>query len=483
MQPDPQMQSKDWIRDKIQALRRQSGISFNQDLFISILLCLISGSGRHLILTASEDQLPNVISMTNKVFTSIFGFTCANINCNPNQTASDFVQHLFVPVRDGNNLDPTSSHQYAGSKMASNRSVSSQYTNDSSWNGSVASHSSRQYPSIPSSLRGHPRDDGKSMSSYDRRSSAAGQNTMSSKDASGRLGLKPTHPTGPISPIDFTFRRKSQDNQIGMHSYRNYDDKDYGKFKRSDFGDSSSSRSSFMPTRIAQAVIVKNLHQASDHVQATLLEAIIVQQLKIQSATYNVPHPFIVVAILPQDAPPRSILSQLIDRFYVSYRFDDESLSDTPNAADQRFGPMQPPKRIALVKSHEIKDLANAVNMININVDIVVYIRDIVVGIRTHRLVHSGLTSRASQDLVLVVKALSALFRREYVTPDLVSIAAEKVFSHRLLLKPEAVYDRVITESVHSDAQSDLNSLISEPAEVLPADIVMEILRVVHVPV
>lgn len=67
MQPDPQMQSKDWIRDKIQALRRQSGISFNQDLFISILLCLISGSGRHLILTASEDQLPNVISMTNKV--------------------------------------------------------------------------------------------------------------------------------------------------------------------------------------------------------------------------------------------------------------------------------------------------------------------------------------------------------------------------------------------------------------------------------
>lgn len=121
--------------------------------------------------------------------------------------------------------------------------------------------------------------------------------------------------------------------------------------------------------------------------------------------------------------------------------------------------------------------------MININVDIVVYIRDIVVGIRTHRLVHSGLTSRASQDLVLVVKALSALFRREYVTPDLVSIAAEKVFSHRLLLKPEAVYDRVITESVHSDAQSDLNSLISEPAEVLPADIVMEILRVVHVPV
>jgi hypothetical protein len=67
MQYEPQLQSKDWIRDKIQNLRRQSGIAFNQDLFISILLCLISGPGRHLILTASEDQLPNVTSMTNKV--------------------------------------------------------------------------------------------------------------------------------------------------------------------------------------------------------------------------------------------------------------------------------------------------------------------------------------------------------------------------------------------------------------------------------
>jgi hypothetical protein len=68
MQHDPQPQSKEWIRDKIQTLRQKSNVSFNQDLFISILLCLISGPGRHLILTASEDQLPNVISMANKVY-------------------------------------------------------------------------------------------------------------------------------------------------------------------------------------------------------------------------------------------------------------------------------------------------------------------------------------------------------------------------------------------------------------------------------
>lgn len=127
--------------------------------------------------------------------------------------------------------------------------------------------------------------------------------------------------------------------------------------------------------------------------------------------------------------------------------------------------------------------MTTSINTVNVNVDIIIYIRDIVVGIRTHRLVHCGLTARASQDLVLVVKALSALFKREYVTPDLVSIAAEKVFSHRLVLKEESRTQKEIAESIHSDDQSELNSLLSQPSDILPADIVMEILRVVHVPV
>jgi hypothetical protein len=192
-------------------------------------------------------------------------------------------------------------------------------------------------------MRGHAREDRSYKQSphhAHRRPSASGQSTTSSLDSRSRLAPSTAYngTSGPISPIDFTISRKTQENQQGLHSYRGQDDKDYGRFKRSDFGDPSSSSASktYMPTRIAQAVIIKNLHQASDLVQATLLEVrlilthkmvtlspsltllpqiIIVQQLKIHSATYNVPNPFIVVAILPQDAPSRCILSQLVRIF------------------------------------------------------------------------------------------------------------------------------------------------------------------------
>jgi MoxR-like ATPase len=134
------------------------------------------------------------------------------------------------------------------------------------------------------------------------------------------------------------------------------------------------------------------------------------------------------------------------------------------------------------IGSQELKELAASINRVNVNVDIIIYIRDIVVGIRTHRLVHCGLTARASQDLVLVVKALTALFKREYVTPDLVSIAAEKVFGHRLVLKDEAYSHKIVLDNADSDDQSEINSMLDETTDILPADIVMEILRAVHVP-
>ncbi|KAG2172538.1 hypothetical protein INT44_002553, partial [Umbelopsis vinacea] len=275
----------------------------------------------------------------------------------------------------------------------------------------------------------------------------SGQSTTSSVEGRNRLGLPSGGATGPISPIDFTINRKSND--LSVHHYRGQEDKEYGRFRKSDFGDSSKG---FIPTRIAQAVIVKNLHQASALVQATLLEIIIVQQLKIHSATYNVPNPFIVIAVLPQDAPPRSMISRLVSTRYVDQRIRLPGHCMLTNHTIQLI-------------FQELKELSASINRVNVNADIVIYIRDIVVGIRTHRLVHCGLTARASQDLVLVVKALSALFKREYVTPDLVSIAAEKVFGHRLVLKDEAYSHKIVHDNEDSDDQSEMNSLVGETTD------------------
>lgn len=59
--------SKEWIKTRMAVLKKQAGFAFNQDLFISILLCFISGRDKHLILTAPPDRLAEVTQMASQV--------------------------------------------------------------------------------------------------------------------------------------------------------------------------------------------------------------------------------------------------------------------------------------------------------------------------------------------------------------------------------------------------------------------------------
>lgn len=76
-------------------LKKQAGFSFNQDLFISILLCLISGRDKHLILTAPPNRLSEVTQMAAQISRCLFGFTTAKIVCHENQNRADLIEDLF----------------------------------------------------------------------------------------------------------------------------------------------------------------------------------------------------------------------------------------------------------------------------------------------------------------------------------------------------------------------------------------------------
>lgn len=64
---------------------------------------------------------------------------------------------------------------------------------------------------------------------------------------------------------------------------------------------------------------------------------------------------------------------------------------------------------------------------------------------------------------------MATLFERDFLTPDLVTIAAEKVFSHRLhVLVVNTTDDQMEKEDMDAN---------------IPSDIVAEILRLIYVPI
>ncbi|KAI7857461.1 hypothetical protein BDC45DRAFT_33768 [Circinella umbellata] len=92
--------TKESIQQRLAILKKQAGFAFHNDLFISILLCLISGRDKHLILTAAPHRLPEVSQMATLICRCLFGFSTANVICHQNQNPSDLVHSLFAATRD-----------------------------------------------------------------------------------------------------------------------------------------------------------------------------------------------------------------------------------------------------------------------------------------------------------------------------------------------------------------------------------------------
>ncbi|KAG2227856.1 hypothetical protein INT45_002094, partial [Circinella minor] len=433
--------TKESIQQRLAILKKQAGFAFHNDLFISILLCLISGRDKHLILTAATHRLPEVSQMATLICRCLFGFSTANVICHQNQNPSDLVHSLFAATRDEyteSTEHRNSSHKLFGDSLHPPSDSGSRHRSAQSMQALDSRPSLLSYPSFKTmGNRNHYEEDNRSLH--------------------------------PVSPIDFNVptRRRSPPQNI-RYTHLSTDRRDTmsaasSSRKESEYaiGEPLQRTSS---GKIAQSVIIQRLHDTNELVQATLLELIVAKELKISNARHTVPKPyFIVIAVLPQNYKHTTTASQLLDRFFVSYNFDEDAFGS--------FGtPRGPVRRTALVKNEktdlyyyinkEIKALASQVSRVYVNIDITRYIRDIVVGIRTHPLIQGGLTARASQEFVLVTKALAALFQRDYLTPDLVTIAADKVLGHRIrvLRKENESQTRAIT------------------------DVVADVLRIVYVP-
>ncbi|KAI9033855.1 hypothetical protein CLU79DRAFT_830219 [Phycomyces nitens] len=363
--------SKEWIKQRMTLLKRQTGFSFSHDLFISVLLCLMSGRDKHAILTTPSHRLPEVAHMATQICRCLFGFTTANITCHANQSSADLIQALFQSTQEEDHFHPK------------------------------APHTSRD---------------------------PAKHHKASAKDSDAHVH--------PISPVDFTLMKRDRTIKRPQTGSRERWESDEPKRPQIN--------------RLPQCMLVQSLDQANPIIQAALLELVVTKELKLANTRYNLPKPFFLLIVLPEDYNHNLISAQLLDRIFVSYTIG-ESAQPVPSSGRFHVG-----RRAALIKSEEIKQLGDRATEVYIDIDISRYIRDIVVGVRTHPLVIGGLTARASQELVLVTKSLAVIFGRDYLTPDLVSIAAEKVFGHRLRL-----------------ASTSLSS----------ADIVAEILRVVYVSV
>lgn len=205
--------------------------------------------------------------------------------------------------------------------------------------------------------------------------------------------------------------------------------------------------------RIGNIVLVKNLHHASPEVQVQALELLRGKRNFTRTAVHAAPRPFLFIAL--NVSSPLRLTSHLRDQFFISHRHqaedglpnleeqkEQEALheakpsEDTSDSSAMHTSPWNDVSKSqgVLFTPEDIEHLTKLTEKVKMSPEIRGYLHNIVVFMRLHRAVAGGISALATRHLSTLAHVLAALHGLDYISPALVTLAARKIYPHRIVI-------------------------------------------------
>ncbi|MGH9063312.1 MAG: AAA family ATPase [Acidimicrobiales bacterium] len=190
----------------------------------------------------------------------------------------------------------------------------------------------------------------------------------------------------------------------------------------------------------ANIVLGDEINRASPKTQSALLEAMEEGQVTVDTTTYRLPAPFMVIATqnpIEHEGTyplPESQLDRFLMRVEVGYPSRGAEVSMLEAHASARvidgLGPVAKPE--------DVDAMVAATRSIYVAPGLKGYIVDLADVTRSHPDLALGMSPRSTLALLRASRAWAASQGRDYVIPDDVKAMARPVLSHRLMLSAEA---------------------------------------------
>ncbi|SDL15551.1 MoxR-like ATPase [Clostridium cochlearium] len=198
-------------------------------------------------------------------------------------------------------------------------------------------------------------------------------------------------------------------------------------------------------------VLADEINRASAKSQASLLEIMEEKQVTVDSKTYKLEEPFMVLATQnPVESLGTYPLPEAqLDRFQIKTSLGYPSPEEEVKIITMDKSNKKELKSVATGKDIiEIKDFLK-----NIKVDksVAKYIVDIVTASRNHEDIKLGASPRGSIALYEMGQAYALYNGREYVIPDDIKYLAPHVLPHRFILTHKAKVSKKTEEDVMKD--------------------------------
>lgn len=187
-------------------------------------------------------------------------------------------------------------------------------------------------------------------------------------------------------------------------------------------------------------LLCDEINRTSGKTQAALLEAMEERQVSVDSKTYKLEEPFMVIATENQVGTigtqplPFAELDRFLMRFSLGY---PNPMSEIQLLKDRKNeNPLDEVKKVASIK--DILAMRKEIKDVIVNDNIYSYITNLANATRTNDLIELGLSPRGSLCLLKAAMAYAYLNERDYVIPSDVRNVFIDVCAHRIIVSSSA---------------------------------------------
>lgn len=203
-------------------------------------------------------------------------------------------------------------------------------------------------------------------------------------------------------------------------------------------------------------ILADEINRTSPKTQASLLEAMEERQVTVDSVTYPLAMPFMVIATQnPIDYLGTYNLPEAqLDRFMMKISIGYPEAKDEKLMADRFLNHVLTKKLEAVVDGDTIIKMQKEVEKVKVNQDLVLYITKFVQETRKDNNIALGASPRATLALIRASQAYAYMQGRDYCIPDDIFKLIPPVISHRIILSPEARLSQTKVEKVLKNIQA-----------------------------
>lgn len=184
----------------------------------------------------------------------------------------------------------------------------------------------------------------------------------------------------------------------------------------------------------AQVVLADELNRASPRTQSALLQAMEEGQVSVDASTFNLPHPFFVIATQNphQNLGTFPLPESQLDRFLLSMELSFAS----KKTEIQIFQNPNPQKKIknlaALFSAEDLLAIHREVESIHVSEPVAEYVGLLLENSRKTDFPGAAISTRGGMALIAAAKAWAYLDERNYLLPEDIQSVLQPVIGHRL---------------------------------------------------